>query len=88
MLLFEEFGFRGEGVTNRIRMLLVQTPLATQLLFGCPTANFEPLPKGQPLYLDVNQCAFYNFNPKVTIDLAMRFLLTSGQSCFNAEINI
>ena len=32
----------------RIGMFLVQTPLGTQMLFKCLTANFEPLPKGLP----------------------------------------
>ena len=59
-------------------MFPVQTPLGTQLLFGCTTANFEPLPKGQPHYIDVNHCAFYNFDPKVTRRLvSMQRLIVS-----------
>ena len=38
-------------------MFAVQTALGTQLSFGCPTSNFEQLPKRQPHYLDVNHCA-------------------------------
>ena len=53
------------------RMFPLQTPIGTQLLFGCPTANFEPLAKGQPLYLDVNHWIFYNFDATVTRRLVM-----------------
>ena len=49
-----ECGLKVKVLKNRIRMFPFQTPLGTQLLFGCPTANFEPLPKGQPHYLDIN----------------------------------
>ena len=73
---------RVKVLKNRIKMFPVQTPLGTQLLFGCPTANFEPLPKGQPHYLDVNHCAFYNFDPKVT-----RRLVTT-RPCYEVPIDI
>ena len=63
-------------------MFPVQTPLGTQLIFGCPTVNFEPLPKGQPHYLHVNHCTFYNFDPKVT----KRIVTT--QPCYEVLVDI
>ena len=60
---------------NRIRMFLVQTPLGTQLSFGCPRANFEPLLKAEPHYLDANHCVFYIFDSKVP----RRFVTTQPQ---------
>ena len=70
------------SVANRIRMSPVQTALGTQLLFVCPTAKFVPLPKGQPHYLDVNHCSFYNFKPKVT-----RRIVTT-RPCYEVPIDI
>ena len=34
-----------------------------QLLFGCPTANFGPLSRGQPHSPDVNHCVLH-FRPE------------------------
>ena len=83
-----------KGITNRIRMFPVQTTLGTQLSFSCPTANFGPLSKGQPHYLDLTSSApstILTQKPPCGLqrpNLAMRFPLTSGQSCFYAENNI
>ena len=75
-------GLKGYGITNRIRVFSVQTPLHTELLFDSSTANFEPFSKGQAHYLDVNHCPFYNFDTKVT----MRLVRT--QSCYEVPIDI
>ena len=82
VLLFGVCGLKGWGITNRIRMFSIQIPLGTQLLFGCPTANLEPLSKGQPQQVAVNHCAFYYFVPKVT-----RKLVTT-QRCYEVSFNI
>ena len=34
-----------------------------QLVFGCPTANFGPLPRGQPHSPDLNHCILH-FRPE------------------------
>ena len=67
-----------KGLLQRIRTFPVQTQLGTQLLFGCPTANFKPLLKGQPHYLGVNK----NFDLKVT----RRFVTT--QPRYEAPVNL
>ena len=43
-----------------------------QLLFGCPTANFGPLSRGQPHQPDVNHCILFLFDPKVSGTLVAR----------------
>ena len=42
------------------------------LLFGCPTANFGALLRGQLYALNFNRCVLSNFDPKVTMSLVTR----------------
>ena len=42
------------------------------LSFGCPTANFGPLSREKPHWLDVDHCVFICFDPKVTRSLITR----------------
>ena len=42
-----------------------------KLLFGCPTANFGPLSRGQPHSPDVNHCVLH-FRPEGHRSLVMR----------------
>ena len=64
-------------------------PEVFYMLFGCPTANFGSLPRGQPHELDVNHCVSDNsFDPRVTGRLVTRFgpkTLRSTQWCLNQE---
>ena len=45
------------------------------LLFGCPTANFEPFSRGQPHKTNVNHCVFFNyFDARVTGSLVTKLV--------------
>ena len=62
-------------------MLKLNSTIFLHLLLGCPTANSEPLSRGQPHSHWVNLCVSTNFSPTVTRQPSTREMLTGKYFC-------